>query len=107
MLGFMFAGTDEAPGEVIDGKYKKYRGSASQESYEVQGKVASWRTFEGDSFTVPFKGPVEGVVQNISGGLRSALSYVGAKDLKEFSEYVNLIKISNLSYAENSSHGKK
>lgn len=107
MLGFMFAGTDEAPGEVIDGKYKKYRGSASQESYEVQGKVASWRTFEGDSFTVPLKGPVEGVVQNISGGLRSALSYVGAKDLKEFSEYVNLIKISNLSYAENSSHGKK
>lgn len=106
MLGFMFAGTEEAPGEVVDNKYKKYRGSASLESYKAQGKEAAWRTFEGDSFLVPLKGSVENVVQNITGGLRSALTYVGAADLSEFREHATLIKVSNSSFNENTSHGK-
>ncbi len=106
MLGFMFAGTEESPGEIIDNKFKKYRGSASLESYKIQGKEAAWRTFEGDSFLVPLKGPVENVMQNIGGGLRSALTYVGASDLTEFREHATLIKVSNNSYNENSSHGK-
>lgn len=106
MLGFMFAGTKESPGEIIDNKFKKYRGSASLESYKIQGKEAAWRTFEGDSFLVPLKGPIENVVQNISGGLRSALTYVGASDLTEFREHATLIKVSSNSYNENSSHGK-
>lgn len=106
MLGLMFAGTNESPGEVIDNKYKKYRGSASLESYKVQGKEAEWRTFEGDSFLVPLKGSVRDVVQNITGGLRSSLSYVGAYTLDQFSSKAKLIKISNSARDENTSHGR-
>lgn len=107
MLGFMFAGTDEAPGEVIENKFKKYRGSASLESYRIQGKESAWRTFEGDSFLVPLKGPVANIVQNINGGLRSAFTYVGARNLAEFQEHATLIKVSGSSYNENTSHGKQ
>ncbi|MGV3278960.1 guanosine monophosphate reductase [Rickettsiales bacterium LUAb2] len=106
MLGFMLAGTDEAPGELINHKFKKYRGSASQESYEIQGKVANWRTFEGESFLVPYKGPVTNVLQNIEGGLRSALTYVGASNLLDFQEKAEFIEVSSRTIAENTSHGK-
>ena len=86
----MFAGTDEAAGEILltDGitgpKAKKYRGSASLPSYEVQGKVATWRAPEGTSIAVPLKGSAIDVLNNINGGLRSSLSYVGAFNLDEF-----------------------
>ncbi|WJW80015.1 guanosine monophosphate reductase [Bartonella sp. TP] len=106
MLGIMFAGTAEAPGEIIDNKFKKYRGSASLDSYKVQGKEAKWRTYEGDSFLVPLNGTVESVMQNITGGLRSALSYVGAADLPDFRQNAKFLRISNNSKIENTSHGK-
>jgi len=86
---------------------KRYRGSASKESYEVQGKDASWRTAEGESFTVPYKGPVKGVLQDIEGGLRSAFTYVGARNLKEFHGKVEFVKVSVSTMAENGAHGKK
>jgi IMP dehydrogenase len=107
MLGSMFAGCEESPGEIINNNFKHYRGSASQESYEVQGKVAKWRTFEGDSFLVPYKGPISNVLHNIEGGLRSAFTYVGAKNLEEFQQKAELIKISAATITENIAHGKK
>lgn len=122
MLGGMLAGTDESPGDIIYGpslstgeystsdmvpKGKKYRGSASTESYEVQGKVAAHRSYEGDSFLVPYKGPVANVLQQIEGGLRSAMSYVNANTLDEFRENVEFIEVTHSGAAENSSHGKK
>lgn len=84
--GSMFAGTDETPGNVssITGHHKLYRGSASLASYEVQGKIADWRTPEGTFTMVDCKGPVLNVLNNINGGLRSSLSYVGAFNLDEF-----------------------
>jgi IMP dehydrogenase len=134
MLGGMLAGTDESPGEIVnkeghpvdlitkcvkptndprdwyyDNKltlYKKYRGSASTESYEIQGKLASHRSYEGDSFLVPFKGHVGNVLQQIEGGLRSALSYVGASNMDEFREYAELIQITSAGTKENGSHGR-
>lgn len=106
MLGSMLAGTNEGPGDIISGNFKKYRGSASQESYEDQGKLAQWRTFEGDSFLVPYKGSVKSVLQNIEGGIRSAFAYVGAKDLNEFQKKAEFILISNASAVENIAHGK-
>ena len=72
------------PEYKVLGMYKKYRGSASQESYEAQRKVSDWRTAEGVSTLVPHKGPVSGVLQQIEAGLRSAMSYVGASTLSEF-----------------------
>ncbi|HXB10757.1 MAG TPA: IMP dehydrogenase, partial [Bacteroidia bacterium] len=135
MIGGMLAGTDETPGEVIfesvrpwsietqllaqlvppqnipmDGgieKFKKYRGSASKESYTDQGKDASHRTAEGESFVIPYKGPVAQVLQDIEGGLRSAFTYVGAKNLTEFQNNAEFIKITNSGLMESGAHGKR
>ena len=114
------AGTDESPGGIYtsDGRewnyntkfypsikrYKKYRGSASQESYEVQGKD---RTPEGESFYIPIVGPVEGVIERFRGGLQSAMSYVGAKNIKEFQEKCEVIEISSNGVKESGPHGRE
>jgi IMP dehydrogenase len=121
MCGGMLAGTLETPGKVVnsDGEviskntenlypiYKKYKGSASQESYEEQGKVDSHRTSEGESIFVAYKGPVNNILQDIEGGLRSSLSYTGAEDLQEFKQVAEYIVVSNSSYVEGTAHGKK
>ena len=125
MLGGMLAGTDETPGEVVtkdkdwmmtydqttpgltfDYRYKKYRGSASKEAYTDQGKDDSWRTAEGESFVVPCKGPVARVLQDIEGGLRSAFTYVGAKDVRSFQEKAEFIQITTAGTRESAAHGK-
>jgi IMP dehydrogenase len=118
MLGGMLAGTDESPGETIYEKIhvglghyesvpksKKYRGSASKESYESQGKSADHRTTEGVATTVAYKGPVAGVMQQIRAGLLSAFSYVGASNQEEFQERAKLVQISNSTKVESSAHG--
>jgi IMP dehydrogenase len=122
MCGGLFSGTEETPGEVVDENgfmmsfestegpekmYKKYRGSASSESYKKQGKVATHRTPEGESITVPYKGPVNNILQDIEGGLRSSLSYTGSGNLKEYKENVEFIIISTASYIEGTAYGKK
>lgn len=119
MLGGMLSGTDESEGEnvyetvhdydnriedVIVGK--KYRGSASKASYDDQGKHQDYITAEGEAFTVKYKGKVAEILKDIEGGLRSAFSYVGARNLAEFKEKATLIKVSANSMAESSAHGK-
>ena len=127
MLGGMLAGTDETPGEIvfknINGvvcpsnlglpedetmypRFKKYRGSASKESYEAQGKDTNHRTAEGESFLVPYKGSVANVLKNIEGGLRSAFTYVGAKNIEEFHQKVEFVRITNSGLRESGAHGK-
>jgi IMP dehydrogenase len=84
MIGGLFAGTDESPGEVIDGK-KVYRGMASRDAMRsIRVDNNTMPTPEGTSTLVESKGPVESVVNDIAGGLRSALSYSNARNLKEF-----------------------
>jgi IMP dehydrogenase/GMP reductase len=131
MSGSFFAGTEEAPGETVweyEGQYisydefiegfkngyskeltpfKKYRGSASKESYEVQGKVAQHRTAEGDTTYIPLKGSVASVLQEIEGGLRSAFSYTNSMTLKEFHKNVEFVRVSSNTVAENGSRNKK
>jgi IMP dehydrogenase len=111
MLGGMFAGVDEAPGDFWtvpgdDCLYKKYSGSASKESYEAQGKNAKWRTAEGESFLVRAKGPVSEILQDIEGGLRSSFTYVGAKNIEDFQAKVQFVRITGSSIKENGAHGK-
>ena len=123
MLGGMLAGTDETPGEIVtyhgesyeknptvygipNTKYKKYRGSASKESYEVQGKTASHRTAEGESTLIVCKGPVSDVLAQIEAGIRSSMAYVGAKTLTEFRERAKFIQVSQNSVREGQPHGK-
>jgi IMP dehydrogenase/GMP reductase len=111
MIGGMFAGTEECPGEIITTeagkKFKKYRGSASEESYQVQGKASKWRAAEGDSFLVEYKGPVEGILLDIEGGIRSSMTYVDSKSLDEYVEKAQMVRVSASTVAENGAHGKK
>lgn len=109
MAGKLFAGTTESPGEIVDVngiKYKHYRGSASLESYVVQGKVADHRTAEGGAYLVPHTGSVRETVQPFDAGLRSAMSYVGAHNNKEFVERVEFIEITSQGFVETGLHGK-
>lgn len=85
ILGSLLAGTKEAPGAIIEksnGLYKRYRGAASLETKSIHGQAT--RNVEGESTIVPFKGGVKFVVEGLLDGVRSALSYAGAKNLSEF-----------------------
>jgi IMP dehydrogenase len=121
MIGGMLAGTLETPGQIVDSlgnysnspeylsylkKFKQYRGSASLESYKDQGKEAKHRTAEGESFLVPYKGPVADVLQDIEGGLRSSFGYVGAANMQEYHGRVEFVRVSSSTVRENGAHGK-
>ncbi len=100
MMGSVFAGTDEAPGEVIeenDGKkYKIYRGMGSKEAMQSQGGVANDRYLgvsqnqkvaEGVSGFVPYKGPVQSILDSyIQALIKSMLVYQGAKTIASLQE---------------------
>ena len=94
MLGRMLAGTDEAPGEVVerDGmKLKKYRGMGSP---DVIYKLDRYSKLipEGISGYVPYKGSVREVVRSIVGGLRSGMGYIGASSISELKRRSELVK---------------
>jgi IMP dehydrogenase len=85
MLGSLLAGTDEAPGKIIEtqnGLVKRYRGSASLETKITHNKEE--RNIEGESTTMPYKGGVKFVINGLIDGVKSALSYGGASSLKFF-----------------------
>ena len=85
MLGSLIAGTDEAPGQIIEttkGLYKRYRGSASLETKVTHGQQT--RNVEGESTTIPYKGGVKFIVNGLIDGVKSALSYGGASNLQDF-----------------------
>ena len=105
MIGGMFAGTEETPGEVRDGK-KTFRGQASK-SYMIDNGVEvinGHRTDEGIETLVTARGSVQHEVYDILGGLRSAMSYVGAPDIARFQRDAQFIHISPNTQAENRAH---
>jgi IMP dehydrogenase len=92
MLGSLLAGTEEAPGLLINqpnGLYKKYSGAASFDTKVTHGQEV--RNIEGESTIIPYKGKVKVVIESLLDGVRSALSYAGANDLAGFKpEYVEV-----------------
>ncbi len=90
MLGGMFAGHDESGGEVLEKDGKKYRafyGMSSKSAMDkYAGGVAHYRAAEGKTVLLEDRGPVEGTIQDILGGVRSACTYVGARRLKELTK---------------------
>jgi IMP dehydrogenase len=104
MIGSMFGGTQETPGIVIDGK-KVVRGQASA-SYMDDNKVerSKHRTAEGITTQVNAIGSVSEIIEDISGGLRSAMSYVGADTLRSFYERTQFATISAATQKENQPH---
>lgn len=110
MLGGMLSGTIETNGDIIypEGEkvcpVKVYRGSASKESYCDQNK--DWACAEGETFIVPYKGPVAQVLADIEGGLKSSFSYVNSNNLTSFQNNAKLVVVSNNTILENKAHGK-
>jgi IMP dehydrogenase/GMP reductase len=85
-------------------KVKKYRGSASKESYEDQGKLAKHRAVEGETFYVSHKGSAVDVLQDIEGGLRGSLSMVGAFNIEEYHQLAEFVVVSPASSIEAGAH---
>ena len=103
MLGGMFAGTDECEGEweYLEPNRKKaalkFYGMSSKNAMDKHsGGVADYRTSEGETLSVPYKGPVEDVVKQILGGVRSACAYVGAKRLKDLPKCATFVRVSRI-----------
>jgi GMP reductase len=97
MIGGMFAGHDESGGDMFEENGKKYKlfyGMSSDTAMKKHyGKVADYRTSEGKTIKKEYKGPVENTVKDILGGLRSACTYVGAKNIEDFSSRVNFVMV--------------
>ena len=105
MLGSLLAGTDESPGEEIyrgGAKYKTYRGMASVEAQiQWRGHTAS---VEGVSSQVPWKGSVRRVLERLECGIRSGLSYTGARTIRELQSFSQFIEQSSSGAVESSIH---
>jgi IMP dehydrogenase len=116
MVGSLLAGTDETPGEVFlyQGRsYKTYRGMGSvgamargsaDRYFQQEIKDTLKLVPEGIEGQVPYKGPVANVLHQLTGGLRAAMGYVGAKDLGEFHNKAEFLRISGAGLRESHVH---
>ncbi len=93
MLGGMLAGHDEGGGEVKDGKVTFYGMSSDTAMNKHHGGVADYRSSEGRTVTVPYRGSVKNTILDILGGLRSSCTYVGAPSLKQLSKCTTFIRV--------------
>lgn len=115
MMGSMFAGTEESPGETIlyEGRsYKMYRGMGSIDAMQQGGGERYFQnTREGRKLVaegivgrVPFKGVLGDTIYQLVGGLRSGMGYTGAKDIEELRVKSRFIRISMASLTESHPH---
>ncbi len=106
MLGSLLAGTKESPGKIVEkgngSLYKRYRGSASLETKSAHKQ--STKHVEGESTMIPFKGSVEYIIDKLNDGLKSALSYSGSKDIKEFHWKSEVMEITPSGMVESKPH---
>jgi IMP dehydrogenase len=106
MVGSMFAGTDESPGEILTDvnghEVKMFRGMASAAAQnDVQGRVS---VAEGISTTIPYKGSMKHILDSIRGGLGSGCSYSGTESLSNLSYIAEYVEVSPLSLHESKPH---
>jgi IMP dehydrogenase len=116
MIGSLLAGTDESPGEVYlhQGRsFKAYRGMGSvgamargsaDRYFQAEVRDTLKLVPEGIEGQVPYKGPAGGVLHQLTGGLRAAMGYVGARDLGELRSRATFVRISNAGLRESHTH---
>lgn len=92
MLGGMLSGHDEGGGKVVDGVIEFYGMSSETAMGKHAGGVADYRSSEGRTVKVPYRGPVKNTVQDLLGGIRSSCTYVGAASLKQLSKCTTFIR---------------
>lgn len=124
MIGSLVAGTDETPGEVIicgsktiigevgvrdvgGERFKKYQGMASRDAMTGWHGSTNGRTPEGEARLIKCRGPVENVIKELIGGLRSGMTYLDAGTIEEMHENAVFIPVTPLGYGENGAHGLK
>jgi GMP reductase len=93
MLGGMLAGHDQGGGTVENGKVIFYGMSSDTAMNKHSGGVANYRSSEGRTVEIPYKGSVQNTVLDLLGGLRSACTYVGAPSLKQLSKCTTFIRV--------------
>jgi GMP reductase len=93
MLGGMLAGHNEGGGEIKDGKVTFYGMSSDTAMNKHSGGVAEYRSSEGRTVQVQYRGPVNDTVLDLLGGLRSTCTYVGAQTLKQLSKCTTFIRV--------------
>ena len=116
MLGGMFAGTEEAPGEIelYQGRsYKSYRGMGSLGAMS-QGSAARYfqdKTDSTDKYVpegiegrVPYKGPIVNIIHQLTGGLRSSMGYLGCANIAEMHEKAEFVEITSAGMSESHVH---
>ena len=107
MLGSMLSGTIETPGDIVNGK-KQYRGMASKKAQvSWRGDMPAGMAPEGESTYVNVKGHVEDVILELTGGIRSGMSYVNATTVEEIKNKANFIEMSSNGISESRAHGVK
>ena len=115
MIGGLFAGTEESPGETIlyQGRtFKSYRGmgslgameAGSADRYAQETADRGKSVPEGVEGRVPYKGPLSGLVEQLTGGLRSGMGYCGAPNLRELQEHSRFVRITSAGLRESHVH---
>ena len=115
MIGGLFAGTEEAPGEVelFQGRsYKIYRGmgslgamqEGSKDRYFQMDVSADKLVPEGIEGRVPYKGPLSGVIHQLTGGLRSSMGYMGCNTIDRFRDEAKFVRITGAGVRESHAH---
>ena len=113
VCGSLLAGTDESPGEIVERNgiiYKEYNGSTSPKEKDRQMKKHNGHKpdfklhVEGVEALVRYKGPVAGVLDSLGAGIRSGLSYCGAKNIPELWKKAKFMQITNAGLMESRAH---
>jgi IMP dehydrogenase len=117
MMGNLFAGTDESPGQIVtiqSRKYKQYRGmgslgvmstGVSSDRYFQKKEIGKTKFVpEGVEGVTPYVGPVADVIYQMIGGLKSAMGYVGARNIKHMHVKTRFIRITQAGYHESHPH---
>lgn len=102
MIGSLIAGTDESPGSIVtksNSNYKFYRGMASVNAFASKAlkldedvDIGGY-TPEGTEMLIPYKGSAIKIINNLVGGLRSAMTYLGAANIEEFRKNARFVKL--------------
>jgi IMP dehydrogenase len=115
MIGSLFAGTDESPGELIlrQGRsFKAYRGmgsigamkEGSRDRYFQEGESPQKLVPEGIEGMVPYKGPLSAMIQQLVGGLRAGMGYCGTRSIQELQTKARFVRISSAGLKESHVH---
>ncbi len=116
MIGSLFAGTDESPGEVYLFKgrsYKSYRGMGSlgamargsaDRYFQEEITESNKHVPEGIEGRVPYKGPISPIIYQLIGGLKASMGYTGSKDIVEFKKNVKFVEITGAGLKESHVH---